>query len=223
MPPAPAPPSPQFQALPLEPAAQPLPPALQALCDDARRRGDRIQALVGADRIAAFQMCHGPSAYRIFHALQALLPDTPPRWLELGSGLGVASCLADALGWTATGLEIEPLLVAEAQALAAAHGRRPQLVRGSYRDVQGGGFIVEHADGRTGPLHLADVDVFFAFPWPAERRYLRDLVAEHARPGALLVFHHGGAQWEVLRRRGPAAGAPPTGRARPVDHMPPMK
>jgi hypothetical protein len=204
MPPAPSPPSPLFLALPLEPSTQPLPPELQALCDDAWRRGERMQALEGADRMAAFQMCHGPSAYRIFHALQALLPDTPARWLELGSGLGVASCLADALGWAATGLEIEPLLVAEAQALAAAHGRRPQLVRGSYRDLQGGGFVVEHADGSTGRVQLADVDVFFAYPWPAERRYLQELVAAHAQPGALLVFHHGGAQWEVFRRRSPA-------------------
>lgn len=200
----PSSPSPLFDPVPLQLATQPLPPDLQALCEDAVRRAARIQALGGADRMGAFQMCHGPSAYRIVRALQALRPNAPTRWLELGSGLGLASCLADALGWAATGLEIEPRLVSEARALAAAHGRQPQLVQGSYRDVQVGCFVVEHADGSRGPLRLSEVDVFFAYPWPAERRYLQDLVAAHAQPGALLVFHHGGAQWEGLRLRSQA-------------------
>ena len=133
---APSSPPPLFDPVPLQLATQPLPPDLQALCEDAVRRAARIQALGGADRMGAFQMCHGPSAYRIVRALQALRPNAPTRWLELGSGLGLASCLADALGWAATGLEIEPRLVSEARALAAAHGRqpsRPSSVIGSGR------------------------------------------------------------------------------------------
>ena len=82
-----------------------------------------------------------------------------------------------------------------------AQGRQPDLVCGSYRNPQGGTLSAVGADGRSRGLVLPDVDVFFAYPWPAEKRYLTELVAEHARAGAWLVFYHGGVQWEVLRKR----------------------
>lgn len=201
--------------MPLQPSAEPLPPAVAALAADATQCAERIAAATGPDRIASFVMCHGPLVWRILRAVQGQArarepgpsPGRPTRFLELGSGLGLATSLAQGLGCAATGLELAPRLVDEARALAHRHGLEPDFVCGSYRQIEGSSVRID-GDERSGSacrhLSLADIDVFFAYPWPAEKRYLTELVGQHAQPGACLVFYHGGAQWQALIKPRPA-------------------
>lgn len=49
-------------------------------------------------------------------------------------------------------------------------------------------------------LDLGAFDLYYAYPWPAEKRHLVGLFAAHAPAGARLVLFHGGSTWEVLAR-----------------------
>ena len=53
-------------------------------------------------------------------------------FLELGSGLGIITIVADLLGYDAYGIEIEPRLVDEACRLAEAFGSTATFVEGSF-------------------------------------------------------------------------------------------
>ena len=48
-------------------------------------------------------------------------------------------------------------------------------------------------------LELVDFDLVYAFPWPGEEDWLRELVKRHARPGALLLTCDGGEGFHHFR------------------------
>ena len=46
-----------------------------------------------------------------------------------------------------------------------------------------------------------DLDVVFAYPWPDEEHFIRDLFERHCAAGAVLVTYHGGEAFRMCRRR----------------------
>lgn len=172
----------------------PLPPELLDRIVDAgedlwRRHRDR--------RGGAF---HGfvPSDYHGAHRTLADLRSRADTFIELGSGAGVITILADLLGFEACGVEIEPWLVEAARELAERFGSDATFVEGS--------FLPHGWQSRVDPdfavtsdsapsvwddagLDLADFDVIYAFPWPGEEQVFEDLAREYGRPGAWFVTY----------------------------------
>jgi hypothetical protein len=131
---------------------------------------------------------------------------------EWGSGFGTATCLAALLGYEAYGLEIDAELVQRSRAIA----RRLRIpvtllctsfVPAGYAAAAGsdGVAVVTPASVSThhdtaevrGALRyagmasaIADIGLFFAYPWPEERALMRQLFEAVARVGALLVVYH---------------------------------
>jgi len=110
------------------------------------------------------------------------------RFLEWGSGLGIVTCLAAMQGFDARGVEIEADLVAIARRIATEHGIDARFEIGSYR-VEG-----------TEPI---EADLVYAYPWPAEERFIFEEFERRAPEGCLLLTFHGGGDLRI-RTQGPS-------------------
>jgi hypothetical protein len=141
---------------------------------------------------------------------------------EWGSGFGTATCLAAVLGYEAYGLEIDEELVRRSRAIARRL-RIPVTIlctsflpAGYAASVGGdGAALVTPASGRDHPdtaearellrydgmaSAIADIGLFFVYPWPEERALMRQLFVAVARAGAILVVYHTDTDIRVWRK-----------------------
>jgi hypothetical protein len=160
---------------------------------------------------------------RVFAVLQEVTTrQLPPNrvFCEWGSGFGTATCLAALLGYEAYGLEIEEELVRLSRAIARRLGIRVQILCTSlfpkgyeaYAGVDGAALVMpqsvrDHHDEGRGPrrydgmdIAIADIGVFFAYPWPEERALMQELFDAVAREGAMLVVYHTDTDIRVFRK-----------------------
>ena len=121
-------------------------------------------------------------------------------FLELGSGLGIITIIADLLGYDAYGIEIEPRLVDASYRLAESCGSTATFIEGSFVPpgfqeevdlLDAGAFTV--TDGADAyeemGMTIADFDLVYAYPWPDETEWLHALFHRYAGPaGALLTY-----------------------------------
>jgi SAM-dependent methyltransferase len=176
-----------------------LPQIRAAVLDRLIRAGgeawDELRARTGP-RHHLFVPCDQRDAYE---ALRRLRPRAAT-FLELGSGAGVVTILADLLGYEAYGIEIDPWLVQRSIQLAEQFDSQATFAEGSfvpeaYQDE------AEHLDSEritvTGGacaydelgLDLADFDLVFGYPWPGEEAWLHTMVQRHARRSAILLTY----------------------------------
>jgi hypothetical protein len=140
---------------------------------------------------------------------------------EWGSGFGTATCLAALLGYEAYGLEIDEELVRLSRAIAWRLGIPVTMLCTSFFPAgyaasagSDGAALVTSAPVRDhdtaearGPLRyagmeiaIADIGLFFAYPWPEERALIRQLFEAVARAGAMLVVYHTDTDIRVWRK-----------------------
>jgi hypothetical protein len=141
---------------------------------------------------------------------------------EWGSGFGTATCLAALLGYEAYGLEIDAELVRRSRAIARRLGIPVTMLCTSFLPAGytasaggDGAALVTPASGSAhhdtaearGPLcydgmeiAIADIGLFFAYPWPEERALMRQLFEAVGRAGALLVMYHTDTDIRVWRK-----------------------
>jgi hypothetical protein len=162
---------------------------------------------------------------RVFAVLEEVTRrNLPPNrvFCEWGSGFGTATCMAALLGYEAYGLEIDEELVRLSRAIARRLGIPVEILCTSlfpegYEASAGsdGTAVVRPASVSAhhdtaearGPLRydgmeiaIADIGVFFAYPWPEERELIRQLFEAVARAGAILVVYHTDTDIRVLRK-----------------------
>jgi hypothetical protein len=162
---------------------------------------------------------------RVFAVLEEVTTrNLPPNrvFCEWGSGFGTATCLAALLGYEAYGLEIDAELVRRSRAIARRLGIRVTVLCTSLfpegyvasAGVHGAALVTpasvrDHHDTAEarGPLRydgmesaIADIGLFFAYPWPEERALMRQLFEAVAREGAILVVYHTDTDIRVLRK-----------------------
>ena len=160
---------------------------------------------------------------RVFAVLaEVTTRNLPPTrvFCEWGSGFGTATCLAALLGYEAYGLEIDEELVRRSRAIARRLGIRVQMLCTSlfpegYEAYSGGdraamvtlASVSDPNAAARGPLRydgmeiaIADIGLFFAYPWPEERALMRQLFEAVARVGALLVVYHTDTDIRVWRK-----------------------
>jgi hypothetical protein len=160
---------------------------------------------------------------RVFAVLaEVTTRNLPPTrvFCEWGSGFGTATCLAALLGYEAYGLEIDEELVRRSRAIARRLGIRVQMLCTSlfpegYEAYSGGdraamvtlASVSDPNAAARGPqrydgmeIAIADIGVFFAYPWPEERALMQELFEAVARVGALLVVYHTDTDIRVFRK-----------------------
>lgn len=122
----------------------------------------------------------------IYDALCALRPRMPaaPRFLEWGSGLGIAAMLAASLGWEAAGIEREEGLVRESRRFSELFDLPLRLHAGSF--FPGEPNTVEKLAEMCGKA-----DLIYVYPWPDQEIEIFDLFNRLASPGAFLLTYYG--------------------------------
>jgi hypothetical protein len=184
--------------LPLAPTTARPPADVRRFLREAGRRVRRVQR---AGQVPAFAASDFGRVYSALCAVEGA-GGLPGRWFcEWGSGLGVVSCLAAALGLDAWGIEMEPALVRAARRLAADFSLPVEFVRGSFIPAGAEPGLTRGHDfawlSRDGPaayeamgLGLEEFDLVFAYPWPDEEGLIEGLFEGHARVGAMLLSYH---------------------------------
>ncbi len=194
----------------IEPRSGPLPDDVATLVADARRRveqfDDEFQTSIPTFVASDFEV-----VYRALAMIDESRLAAGRRFLEWGSGIGVATCLAAQVGFDAIGIEIEPPLVEIAVSFAADHDLEVQFALGSY--VPDGAEPLVDTLGEVTWLRTdrpdcyaeleldpEDFDVVFTYPWPGEEQVIFDLFASCAAVGTLLVSYHGQEGLRVQRK-----------------------
>lgn len=191
---------PGLDVLPIALSGEQPPKRVRALIRDADRISQDFAEERGTGRIPELVTSDGLVAWSFLEAAAAHLQTDTPRFCEWGSGVGSVTCMAHCRGWDATGIEIEPRLVAAARGLAAAHDIDVTFHECSYKPP--GLFDEESAaaDFDTGlGFSLFDFDVIYGYLWPAELRAVTKAIAQHARNGTIFLRYSGGVTCDAFR------------------------
>jgi hypothetical protein len=163
-------------------------------------RAERIWQSLGGDFVSGWQGFIPADYPEVYLALKRLR-EGASTFLEWGSGIGTIAIMADMLGYESYGIEIQPALVARAEALAAEVGSKATFVEGSFIPEAyewspeiGDEDFNTSLEGAAGyealGMELADFDVVYGYPWPGEEALFEDIFDQFARPDAVLVSYH---------------------------------
>ena len=143
-------------------------------------RGRRLMldGLTRSRRIPCFDFV--PCSYEAFY--NALASQPRGTFCEWGSGIGIATGLAELLGFAAHGIEIDPALAAAARRLLAEHGFRATIRTGDYLQVE------------------QAADVYFVYCWPGQMESVKRRFEQIAPIGARLLIAYGAEDIRCLIR-----------------------
>tara|TARA_Y200000002_G_scaffold175604_1_gene144789 strand:+ start:166 stop:795 length:630 start_codon:yes stop_codon:yes gene_type:complete len=139
------------------------------------------------------------------------------RFIEWGSGFGVATSLAAQLGFEATGIELEDGLVAIAESLAEKHQTGAEFIATtyipegyiSYDHVGGSDIVPDESFGHQAEpprydgmdIGLNEIDIFFVYPWPGEQEMMLKLFQSVASEDAILIAYYGDGEICIYRKQ----------------------
>jgi hypothetical protein len=133
-------------------------------------------------------------------------------FVEWGCGFGVITGLAWYTGLSAVGIEAESFLVEEGRKLLQLHSIQAELWHGNFLP-KGAEQIARrqsdhpslfHQVPSAYPQHACDLDDFaliFAYPWPGEEHFQREVFCRYAAVDALMLMYRGPYQIELYRQR----------------------
>ena len=159
----------------------------------------------------------------VFSALEEVTKrNLPPNrvFCEWGSGFGTATCMASLLGYEAYGIEIEEELVWLSRAIARRLGIAVEIIctsmfpegYASYAGIGGAELVTpeswsDYGDEDRGSLRydgmdidIAEIGLFFAYPWPEEQELIQELFDAIAAEGAILVAYYTDKKVCVFRK-----------------------
>jgi hypothetical protein len=174
-----------------------VPPPVQRLLAEAEVHWREL----GADFVKGWQGFVPADYPEVYLALKKLRASGAETFLEWGSGIGTVAIMADMLGYEAYGIEIQPALVARAEALAARFGSKAVFAEGNFipDDYRWSPEVADEDfntsfEGGSGyeelGMELGDFDVVYGYPWPGEEALFEDIFDRHARPDAVFVSYH---------------------------------
>lgn len=132
-------------------------------------------------------------------------------FVEWGCGFGVVTALAWYQGLSAVGIEAEPFLVKQSRLLFRDHDVRGEIWEGNFlppgaekiADLQSDHASLFHripSAYAKNDCSLDDFALVFAYPWPGEEHFLRDVFRQYARSDAYLLMYRGPYQMELYRK-----------------------
>ena len=144
------------------------------------QRGRRLilDGLTRSRRIPCFDFV--PCDYDVFY--NALASQPRGAFCEWGSGIGIATGLAELLGFAAHGIEIDPALAAAARQLLEEHHFRATIQTGDYMQID----------------HPADA--YFVYCWPGQMEQVKQRFDQIAPSGARLLMAYGAEDIRCLIR-----------------------
>jgi len=208
-----------YEEIDYQSTATALPPQVQALVDAAEIRFGQFYADKLNQRYPRYIASEPAQVYAalLWVTDRELAPGL--RFIEWGSGFGVATGMAALLGYTATGIELRAGLVAIARELLASQSIDAEFLCTSYipdgfieYDIAGGSDLVaddsfgyQHAGGpvyqdEEQKTDIAEIDLFYAYPWPGEQEMMLKLFDAIAEPDAILFDDSGDHEICIYRK-----------------------
>ncbi len=149
-------------------------------------------------------------ARAIHHVRERKLSDGNT-FCEWGCGFGIVTGLASLIGMEAIGIEAEEFLVERGRELFQKTKIPGELWIGNFlprgaeqlADLQSDHASMFHQVPPAYEQHemsLDDFSMIFAYPWPGEEHFLREVFRVYARQDALLLMFRGPYQIELYRR-----------------------
>jgi len=150
----------------------------------------------------------------VWRAMQAVKAQNLPfgnLFCEWGCGFGIVTALACKLGWDAVGIEAEEFLVQQAQAFLRAEKIPAEVWHGNFLPPgaerlakrQANHASLFHKIPCVYPSQSLGVDDFatiFAYPWPGEDYFLKDVFRCYGADQAILVIFLGPYELEIYRK-----------------------
>lgn len=162
-----------------------------------------------------FVPCDYEMAYQCLKTLRASYELCGYRFCEWGSGLGVVASLAALVGFESYGIERGKEIAILSQQLAKENSINVDLVCGSFIPEGADKIVDEAYSANDGDIALyteaddayaelgMDIDCFdliFAFPWPNDLELVKQLFAEYAASGAVLMTYNDRDKFTLLRK-----------------------
>jgi hypothetical protein len=130
---------------------------------------------------------------------------------EWGCGFGIVTALASKLGWDAVGIEAEEFLVQQAQAFLRSEKIPAEIWHGNFLPLGSQGLAKRQANHASlfhqipcvypkVSLGVDDFATIFAYPWPGEDYFLKDVFRHYAADRAILVMFLGPYELEIYRK-----------------------
>lgn len=192
-----------IEAIEISAAIKSLPnsPGAERLID---RANDAIEAWMLADEVVVESFV--TSDYHLLDQALAWISQndllTGNRFCELGAGFGVGAMLAEQYGMEATGIEIDPRLVAQSLNLADAIGSQANFYCGNFIPNDSN-LVAPKVDPDIdvgADFRLCNFDLMYVYPWPDEREAYEAIFAANSKVGALLLSYHGRTGMKLIRK-----------------------
>lgn len=208
-----------YKAIDYEPSESPLTGKVRELVDAAEKRFQDFYAQKLNKRYPRYIASEPAQVYAALKWVtdRGLIPGE--RFVEWGSGFGVATGMAALLGYEATGIELREGLVEIARELLESQSIDGEFLCTSYipegyieYEIPGGSDLVpEDGFGQQmegGPVYqdehqeidIAEVDLFYAYPWPGEQEMMLKLFDAVAGADAILVAYYGDREICIYRK-----------------------
>jgi len=168
-----------------------LPDKAISLIQHCKKAGDEICSRSDTQySIPQFEPADGRLSWNLLNSVvKQTLPGNKPVFCEWGSGLGLVTLLASIMELPATGIEIEEELFDMSQELSQQFSIPATFINAS----------IYPKDNLNLAVNYAEVEIFFAYPWPNQIVRMIDLFQKVSSSGAIFICYHGGHNYRVLR------------------------
>ncbi len=197
-----------YEQIPYDVEDVELPPRVKAFIEEADQRCDAFYDEKLNKRFPRYVPSEPAQVYAALKYVSDQALPLGSNFVEWGSGFGVGTGLAALLGYDATGIEIEAVLVQKAEALLQDQGIDATFLATSYvpegymsYDALSGadivrddsfGYELDHQPRYEDmDIDVEEIDLFFVYPWPGEQEMMLKLFDAVAGEGAILVAYYG--------------------------------
>jgi len=161
--------------------------------------------------IEQYVACDFRDVWRAMAAIQEQSLARGRLFCEWGCGFGIVTALAAKLGWDAIGIEAEAFLVERARQFLAAEKIAAEIWHGNFLPP-GAERLARHQANHASLFHqvpnayadhdlqVDDFAIVFAYPWPGEDGFLKEVFHVHAAPDSLLLLFLGPYELELYRK-----------------------
>ncbi|MFN7733652.1 MAG: class I SAM-dependent methyltransferase [Pirellula sp.] len=162
--------------------------------------------------IEQYVACDFRDVWRAMKAVQTLQLAPGKLFCEWGCGFGVVTAMASILGWEAIGIEAEEFLVDQARRFLTAEKLPGEIWHGNFLPP-GAERWAKHQANHASLFHripsayadrdldIDDFAIVFAYPWPGEDTFLKEVFRRTAADEALLLVFLGPYEIELYRKQ----------------------
>jgi len=161
--------------------------------------------------IEQYVACDFRDVWRAMQTVKSLGLPMGNLFCEWGCGFGIVTALAGKLGWDAVGIEAEEFLVDQARGFLASEKIQAEIWHGNFLPHGAQRLAKRQANHASlfhqipsvyarESLNVDDFATIFAYPWPGEDYFLKDVFRHYAADQAILVMFLGPYEIEIYRK-----------------------